>query len=340
VPSEHSFDRLVGRVTPEAHVVAAAGEWRAFFVIQVIDAEILRAHFDERLQQLGLHLVGQRGDALDENLKLIPGGHVCVPIGECDRTSRGAPLGDAQVPFDREKFCVGVVAGKTRTDAYLDAGYDVKQKSAWYASYRLYNRADVKERIDELGGKKAGHIAREQVAIAIKAGRPTLYREEICDMARRLALLGLDDEEMADALNIDPATMTEWKADHPAFYGAIQRGRTNADGRVAERAYHRALGYRAPAVKIMQHEGKPIIVPYTEHYPPDTTAAFKWLQNRQPAKWKDRQEINHSGSIEQRIMAMTPEERVQDAIELAERIRAHLARPDARLIEHEEGEEK
>jgi hypothetical protein len=42
-----------------------------------------------------------------------------------------------------------------------------------------------------------------------------------------------------------------------------------------------------------------------------------------------RQEINHSGTIEQRILAMTPE-----------RMQARLRMPDAQIIEHDAEEEK
>jgi hypothetical protein len=51
---------------------------------------------------------------------------------------------------------------------------------------------------------------------------------------------------------------------------------------VAEKLYHRACGYSREAVKIFMPAGAeaPIYAPYTEHYPPDTTAALRWLQNR------------------------------------------------------------
>jgi hypothetical protein len=82
---------------------------------------------------------------------------------------------------------------------------------------------------------------------------------------------------------------------------------------------------------------QPVIVPYTERFPPDTTAAFKWLAKRQPRLWRDEETIRHTGTIEQRILAMSPEERMQDALALVERIKARLRQPDAQmLIEHEE----
>ena len=45
--------------------------------------------------------------------------------------------------------------------------------------------------------------------------------------------------------------------------------------------YHRAIGYSYDAVKIFMHKGRPKMMPYREHVPPDVTAAIFWLKNRQ-----------------------------------------------------------
>jgi hypothetical protein len=242
-----------------------------------------------------------------------------------------------------ERFAAGIAKGLNGADAYLAAGYALARDAASRNAYRLRNRQDVRERIEELSGKTSGRVAVEQIAHAIKMGRPTLYRPELCEMARRLALLGFKDEEIAEGINIDINTFYKWKAEHPEFIKAIQRGRVSADGRVAERAYHRALGYHHEAVKIFMPAGadKPVIVPYTERFPPDTTAAFKWLAKRQPRLWRDEETIRHTGTIEQRILAMSPEERAVEALALVERIKARLRQPDAlAMIEHEHEEDE
>ena len=69
--------------------------------------------------------------------------------------------------------------------------------------------------------------------------------------------------------------------------------------------------------------------------PPDAKAALRWLMNRQPALWRDRQEVNVTGSLEQRLSQMTPEERARDAFEFAEQVRARLAELRGTTIEHE-----
>ena len=62
-------------------------------------------------------------------------------------------------------------------------------------------------------------------------------------------------------------------------------------------------------------------------------AALRWLMNRQPALWRDRQEVAVTGTVAHRISQMTPEERARDALELMERARRRIA--EARMtIEH------
>jgi hypothetical protein len=91
-----------------------------------------------------------------------------------------------------------------------------------------------------------------------------------------------------------------------------------------------------PAVKIFQGtpEGGPVIVPHQEHLPPDVGAAKLWLSRRQPERWRERQQVDVTGTVAHRIAQMTPDERARDALELAERIKRRLA--EYRLtIEHE-----
>lgn len=128
-----------------------------------------------------------------------------------------------------------------------------------------------------------------------RVGRPSRYRAEYAEQARKLCLLGATDKELADFFGVNEATINRWKHDHTEFCESITRGKTLADAEVADRLYQRALGYSHPAVKIMQHEGVELVVPYTEHYPPDTPAASLWLRNRQPAKWRDRTQHEITG---------------------------------------------
>ncbi len=142
-------------------------------------------------------------------------------------------------------------------------------------------------------------------------GRPSSYRAEYVEQVYKLALLGANDDEIASIFSVTAQTLYNWDKLHPEFLASRARGKDLADANVAERLYKRALGYEHDAVKIMQYEGEPVIVPYTEHYPPDTQAASWWLKNRQSAKWKDRHEVTGAdgGPIEFAAVLMAARER-------------------------------
>jgi hypothetical protein len=39
---------------------------------------------------------------------------------------------------------------------------------------------------------------------------------------------------------------------------------------------------------------QPVIVHYVEHCPSDVGAAFIWLKNRDPERWRDTQQVEHA----------------------------------------------
>lgn len=125
------------------------------------------------------------------------------------------------------------------------------------------------------------------------AGRPSAYREEYDEQARKLCLLGATDVELGEFFGVSEVTINAWKTAHPEFLKSITHGKQIADAEVADKLYHRARGYSHEAVKIFMPSGAevPVYAPYTEHFPPDTAAASLWLRNRQPKKWRDRQEV-------------------------------------------------
>lgn len=126
------------------------------------------------------------------------------------------------------------------------------------------------------------------------AGAPTKYKEEYNEQVYKLCLLGAIDKELADFFEVDESTINNWKLDYPEFFESIKRGKRLADANVAHKLYNRAIGYEHEAVKIFNDNGQALEVPYTEHYPPDTTAGIFWLKNRQPEAWRDKvvQEVN------------------------------------------------
>lgn len=126
-----------------------------------------------------------------------------------------------------------------------------------------------------------------------KGGRPSKFRPEMVDQSKRLCQLGATDREVADFFEVSESTLNLWKLEHPEFSESLKLGKDAPDSRVEKSLYRRALGYSHEAVKIFADPktGAEQIVPFTEHYPPDTTAAIFWLKNRKPQEWRDRQEL-------------------------------------------------
>jgi hypothetical protein len=61
-------------------------------------------------------------------------------------------------------------------------------------------------------------------------------------------------------------------------------------------AISRALQHQpCPAGLIFMPAGskQPVVVHYIEHCPPDVGAAFIWLKNRDPDRWRDVQNVEH-----------------------------------------------
>lgn len=129
-------------------------------------------------------------------------------------------------------------------------------------------------------------------AVAVHpGGRPTKYQSEFAEQAFKLCLLGATDKDLSNFFGVCERTINGWKDEHPEFLQSLKGGKEQADAEVANRLYRRALGYTHDAVKIFNEDGKPLIVPYTEQYAPDTVACIFWLKNRQPHKWRDKVEV-------------------------------------------------
>jgi hypothetical protein len=91
---------------------------------------------------------------------------------------------------------------------------------------------------------------------------------------------------------------------------ARAHARALADADVAARLYQRALGYEHPDTHIAVSQGVVHQTEITKIYPPDVDAARWWLKNRQPALWRDRQEIEQSGTIGLGVIAVPPKKKL------------------------------
>lgn len=127
-------------------------------------------------------------------------------------------------------------------------------------------------------------------------GRPTDYRPEYAEQAKKLCALGATDMELADFFEVDTRTIYRWRNTHEAFCQAVRAGKEKADERVERSFYNRAVGYTYESEKIFHYQGGITRAPYLEHVPPDPGAAFNWLKNRKPDEWRDKQSHEHTGA--------------------------------------------
>lgn len=120
---------------------------------------------------------------------------------------------------------------------------------------------------------------------------------------------GLVDEQIAQNIGINPATLYDWKKKYPEISKALKNGKEVVDRQVENALLKRALGYKYEETKTEKtNEGKKVTVTVKEVVP-DTTAQIFWLKNRKPEQWRDKQQIEHSGEIRNNpYEALTTEE--------------------------------
>jgi hypothetical protein len=145
-------------------------------------------------------------------------------------------------------------------------------------------------------------------------GRPTAYKPEYAEQARKLCELGATDIELADFFKVSIRTISNWQTRYPEFLQALKVGKDVADERVERSLYQKAIGYTFDSVKVFQYQGVPLEVPVREHVPPDTTAMIFWLKNRRKDQWRDRHEHTGAdgGPLLQTVAVYVPDNGRQD----------------------------
>lgn len=124
-------------------------------------------------------------------------------------------------------------------------------------------------------------------------GRPTRYRKEYAEQARKLCLLGYTDKELADFFQVQESTINNWKKAHPEFLESLKDGKDIVDSDIVKSLYNRAKGMKVQEEKMVDGE----VISLEKEIPPDPTSMIFWLKNRQPAKFRDKQDINLEADI-------------------------------------------
>ncbi len=112
--------------------------------------------------------------------------------------------------------------------------------------------------------------------------------------ARRMAMLGLRQSDMAQVFGIARETLSRYRRESPELSQALDQGKQHCDQQVVNALFRNAVELR------------------------DTRAQIFWLKNRQPETWQDKQELTHSGdAIKQIVLVNSDGEETVNKLGLA-----------------------
>ena len=94
-----------------------------------------------------------------------------------------------------------------------------------------------------------------QRALGNEGGRPTDYRPEYSEQARKLCQFGATLAEVAHFFNVTVPTICSWQNTHPEFFNAMKLGRQASDDRVERSFYQRAIGYDVKTTRTVSKTG-------------------------------------------------------------------------------------
>jgi len=144
---------------------------------------------------------------------------------------------------------------------------------------------------------------------------PTRWDKDYIRQVFFLCLLGATDIQIAQVFGVKVETIDLWKRTHPQFMASMKQGKIEADTKVVHSLYLAAIGYSHLYEIVMPNrvrtydKGK-LVEEHTEilrvktikSYPPNVTAAIKWLQARQPDTWGKqvhiKGQIQHNHSVD------------------------------------------
>ena len=116
-------------------------------------------------------------------------------------------------------------------------------------------------------------------------------------LVKKLAEYGHTDLYMAEFFSMSLAEWERLKVENPHFRKCLAAWEEFADDNVKRKAFERAIGFEHETEKIFCNNGDILTHDTKEYYPPSDTAIQFWLTNRQPDKWKNKQEVKHDGAI-------------------------------------------
>lgn len=132
-----------------------------------------------------------------------------------------------------------------------------------------------------------------------KIGRPTKFNDQLQEIMMNMSEMGYTDKEIANLICIDESTLTNWKKKYPDFFASLKEAKGRADCKVEQALFKSALGehYIEEHHEGVDANGNIVDKKVKKQVPPNSTSQLFWLKNRQPDKYRDRKEVEHSGSV-------------------------------------------
>lgn len=116
---------------------------------------------------------------------------------------------------------------------------------------------------------------------------------------------GLSDKQIAHNIGITQTTLYEWQKRFPELSEALKKGKEVVDREVENALLKRAMGYEYDEVTQEPVTDKDTGVTemrvtkrVTKQIVPDVTAQIFWLKNRKPEEFRDKRDVELSGSVD------------------------------------------
>ena len=143
--------------------------------------------------------------------------------------------------------------------------------------------------------KKSKPAVKEEINLR---GRPSKYVDINLEQVEKFCKLGATDAELADFLGVTETTINNWKLEHDDFFESVTRGKRYSDEEVVASLYAKALGGIKELRKDkLNKDGDVVTLTEEVLVVADTKACEFWLKNRRPDEWREKREIDHSGSL-------------------------------------------
>lgn len=116
---------------------------------------------------------------------------------------------------------------------------------------------------------------------------------------------GLSDKQIAHNIGITQTTLYEWQKRFPELSEALKKGKEVVDREVENALLKRAMGYEYTEVTQEPVTDKDtgatemrVTKRVTKQIVPDVTAQIFWLKNRKPEEFRDKRDVELSGSVD------------------------------------------